>query len=136
MCFGLFQVLDTGNSSSDQFPDRDDTDLFKLLHLQRRVVPYSSSKAPRQFQGIPYCNGVLKADLAVYNAANQPDDVGKNKSFILLKGELMFLELFVIREIHRTQLGLNEQRDLMSWCCYIDFNRESDVVGSIDLFVQ
>jgi hypothetical protein len=60
----------------------------------------------------------------------------KDQVLVLLEGEFMFLELVTVRELDRSQLGLEEKRDLVAWQGDVDFDRVPDAGVIVDLSVQ
>jgi hypothetical protein len=60
----------------------------------------------------------------------------KDEVLVLLEGEFVFLELATVRELCRSQLGLEEKRDLVAWQGDVDFDRVPDAGVIVDFSIQ
>ena len=62
--------------------------------------------------------------------------MAENEGFVLLKGELVLLELVPIDIVDSSELGLDQEGDLVGRKRNIDLHREPDIAFLINLLVE
>lgn len=136
MRFARFEIIHASDPSIDEFANRNNTYPLYLLHLERTIIPGSSSETSFEHQSAVDAHRISEINLTINDTANQAVDVLEHDLNLRKILSLVLPHLPLPRDVGGAENRLDEQRYFLSGQIQIDRDGPADRWRFVDQLVQ